>query len=66
MEDEPIKYKRFMVFSGYDYESRGGTKDYFSSFDTKEEAAEAVANLNVKYQWYEVFDRIEGVTVLTS
>ena len=55
------KYKRFLVF-GYDtYYPGGGLSDCFGSFDTIEEAINAINN--DKSDYHDVFDRIEGIAV---
>ena len=56
------KYKRFMVFAGYHYYPCGGTCDCENSFDTEKEAIEWV-NKDSNYDWSEIFDRVEGITV---
>lgn len=58
MED---KFKRFLVF-GYDSNcAAGGMEDCFGSFDTIEEAVDAINKDDQSI--HDVFDRIEGVVV---
>lgn len=72
MEDQSIKYKRFMVFEYANYYPSGGLSDVEQSFDTLDEAKEYCEELSKPPKWrlkcdyYEVFDRVEGVTVFTS
>lgn len=47
--------KRFVLFAGYTYYPRGGFNDKIGSFDTLNEAHEAVAT----YDWYQIYDSFE-------
>lgn len=53
-----------MVFSCDTYYPSGGLNDCFDSFDTIPEAVEAVKNNRGDY--YEIFDRIDGVEIVIS
>lgn len=56
------KQKRFLVF-GYDtYYPNGGMNDCINSFDTIEDAKKEIFS-NLKFDYYEIFDRIEGVII---
>jgi len=48
-------YKRYLLFSGYDYYPEGGAYDFKGSFETAEEA---VKSHNLKYtnEWANIFD----------
>lgn len=46
--------KRFLVFAGANYYPCGGWKDFYGSYDTKDEAQEAIAEQD--FDWNEIID----------
>lgn len=55
------KHKRYLLF-GYDtYYPLGGMNDLIDSFDTIEEAIDAIKNDNS--DCHEIYDRIEGINI---
>jgi len=61
-----MKYKRYMVFRGIDYNSPGGLEDCFRSYDTLEEAKrylDSVEHSRDLVDWYHIFDRYEGIKI---
>jgi hypothetical protein len=62
-------FKRFMVFELVQYYPSGGISDCMESYDTLEEAKRIVVGKNLDNRlrsMYEIFDRIEGVMVLSD
>lgn len=63
--------KRFMLFSGEEYNSRGGMNDFKGSFDTLEDAINKGSYLRSKPKgrgsedWFHVYDTIEKRIVHT-
>jgi hypothetical protein len=62
-------FKRFMVFEIEQYYPSGGVSDCIESYDTLEEAKQRLDKEKLDNRlrsMYEVFDRIEGVMVLSD
>jgi hypothetical protein len=62
-------FKRFMVFELVRYYPSGGIGDCIESYDTLEEAKQRLDKEKLDNRlrsMYEIFDRIEGVMVLSD
>lgn len=57
--------KRFLMFGGLLYESRGGFEDYIRDYDTECDALDDADQWYDRFvdgpYWLQIFDRIEGV-----
>jgi hypothetical protein len=56
--------KRFLLFAFDSHYPRGGWDDFRDSYDTKEEAVEAVAKM--KCEWWQVVDSEAGDIVCSG
>lgn len=58
--------KRYLLFAGHNYYPAGGTNDLVGAFDTYEQAVErgqaGDATFASPFDWWHVFDTVEGVS----
>jgi hypothetical protein len=58
------KHKRFLVFKYDNFYPCGGTNDLQGSFDSLSEATDfANGHEPYRFDYFEIYDRIEGVTI---
>lgn len=57
--------KRFLVFKGDDYYPSGGMRDFYTDYDTQEEALAELMTLPVDHcgSWAHVYDQVIGEQV---
>ncbi len=55
-------HKRFLLFSYADYYPLGGMEDLFGTYDTAEEAIEAIVTIEICDDNVIIYDRFEGLS----
>lgn len=53
--------KRFLLFSCAEYYPDGGMSDLFGTYDTAQEAFEAIESIKICNDYISIYDRLEGV-----
>ena len=63
-----MRLKRFLLFSGHDYEARGGWRDLMGSFESLDMAENEAANCMNHYDWYHIVDtqKIDGDLIVVD